>query len=109
MTPQLQETLAALAQKMGTTVERVWPVMVAQQRLDAILGMVCGFGFGAILAYVVYYIFKNYERMDDMFPAALGIIFAGVASFCLIIMGFCNITTAVYPEVAAFRYLIPGK
>lgn len=109
MTPQLQETLAALAQKLGTTVEHLWPVLVARQRLDACLGIVCGFGFGLALAYAVYYIFKNYDDLDDMFPAALSITLGGLASLILIIMGFCNITNAVYPEVAALQSLIPGK
>lgn len=111
MTPELQNTLAALAQKLGTTVDHLWPLLVAKTKLDAgitvIFCAVLAFG----LAYVGYCSYKQLRIERDAFSDAhlgWGLLLgaSGIASIILMFAAASSISDFVYPEPAAIQNLI---
>lgn len=105
MTPELQNTLAMLAQKLGTSVEHLWPILVAKERLDAFLCLGGGLIFGiAFLVGAAYLAKKAIDDWDEItwLPASLFLVFAVIA----LIISIASIGDACYPEAAAIHSLI---
>ena len=111
MTPELSNTLAALANRLGTTVEQLWPMLVARQRLGAILGLVFGVFVAAICAFGCWKAYtKKYDRFDeDMGIKWLPIGILGPIGVVALGISVGEIPNIVFPEIAAIKSLIPGK
>lgn len=112
MTPELSNVLAALAQKLGTSAEHLWPLLVARARLDAAMGITFSAVIGITSVVVIILSAKAYKRereWSDVNPgwALSGIIACVLVVVCLGCIGD-GITNLVYPEVAALKTII-GK
>lgn len=55
MTPELQNTLAALAQKLGTSVEYLWPLLVRHTYIESLMLLIAmsGLAFLSMIVAVV--------------------------------------------------------
>lgn len=59
MNEQLQNTLAALAAKLGTSMEQLWPLMIKQQIIEGLLGL----GYTLLwftVCYILYRLHKSF-------------------------------------------------
>lgn len=106
MNPELQQTLTALANKLGTSVERLWPMLVSKERFEAILGMVIGFGGAAALAWLVCYIWPRYDELYDKFPVLTVASFSIIMGLIFVMVAICSIPQAVFPEASAIQSLL---
>ena len=99
MTPELSKTLNELAQRLGTSAEHLWPLLVAQQRLEAwILVVACG--LSALLCGVVAW---RLSKRHDLEVPTIAVIMLGLLS---VGVGLSGISTIVYPEPSALGYLL---
>ena len=106
MNPELQNTLAMLAQKFGTSVEHLYPILVAKAKMDAAL---CVYGFGlltilgiAVVVFLIYAVVK--WKWDEITFMPMGIIAALVLLFGCLSVG--NISDYRYPEAAAMQKIL---
>ncbi len=112
MTPELSNVLAALAQKLGTSVEQLWPVLVARARFDAAMNITFCTLLGA--AYVTFLVFatkalKKEEDWSDTNPVwPIGCLIGGIAFVVCLGCVFDGVTNLAYPEVAALKTIL-GK
>jgi hypothetical protein len=106
MNPELQNTLAMLAQKFGTSVEHLYPMLVAKAKLDAVL-CVYGFGFLTILGVAVVtfliYALAKWDWDEIVFVPILITVLLVVIFACLSVG---NISNYRYPEAAAIHSLL---
>lgn len=113
MNPELQNTLAQLAQKMGTSVERLWPMLVAKQKLDSFLIMATFGTLGAvcilILLIPVYFFIKDFKEFGIDSPSVLPIIILGLLALIFSAVSISAIPDYVYPEAATVQTLLKGK
>ena len=106
----LDATLAKLAEKFGTTVEQLFPILVAKERLDAIVCV----GVALILWGIAKPLWKRLYPIADIWDDGKGAAVAsGLVGFSLIllIVTLCaigSISTIVYPEAAVIKSLL-GK
>ena len=108
MTPELQNTLAALANKLGVSVEYLWPKLVGHAKVDAWTGIIFGSIGMVVVVFILKWAFKVIREDDDLFPAGvLTAIIAGIFAIVLPIMVACSISNACYPEASALHSLIP--
>jgi hypothetical protein len=103
MNPTLQDTLNTLAQKLGTTAERVFPMLVAQERLSAWVWIAVGIALTSLCGVAFRRCYKLTQEDDDFGPILFLIPFIGVI-FSLFI--WCNIPEAIYPEASAIRSIL---
>jgi hypothetical protein len=110
MNKETRELLEQLAAKLGTTVDHLWQVLIAQARVEAISECII---FGVIFlllipAWIVS--FKCYKKNKDDFDS--GVIFMPVGAvtlFFLIVlcMSFTGIITGFYnPEYFALKEIL---
>lgn len=110
MTPELQNTLANLASKLGTSVEKLWPLLVARTRFEAIIGVI----FGAAGAFVCYRAIKkaaNGKRDhygDWELPNILIVGIGSIAFTILLCASVSSIPDIFFPEVGAIKTIL-GK
>lgn len=114
MNPELQNTLAQLAQKMGTTVERLWPMLVEKQKLDSLLILISFGVLGVVsLLIVLVCVFKMiWPSRNDFFydfPFEMPILFFGFTTIIFSAVAISAIPDYVYPEAATVQTLIKGK
>lgn len=106
MTPELSNTLAALAQKLGTSVEHLWPMLVAKQRLDSIVVLIFCATASAALAFCAWKVYTHkYDEFNEEFkwiPVSLCGIFSMVALACAV----GEISNIAFPEVAAIKSIL---
>lgn len=102
MTPELQNTLAALANKLGTSVERLWPILVAEKRLDSIIAIVIGATFTTL---AVIFFRKGLEADDEMDRAAV-LVVTSIAFVIGVLVAGGFVSSAVYPEAAVITKLL---
>lgn len=115
MSPELSNTLNQLAQKLGTSVEKLWPILVERARLQATinlwlisLGIFAGFMmFGWSIHRVTR---KEYDLIEDpIMPLSIISICLGLIFILCIPMELPrNVLDYKFPEVAALRGLV-GK
>ena len=110
MTPELSTTLASLAQKLGVSVEYLWPKLVAHARASAITSAVVG----ALAITVAIFILKSVHKNmvgdtydDDMGPIMIAV-FAVIALLAATLMVSSSIPDALFPEAAALHSLLHG-
>ena len=104
---KLIETLNSAIQKAGGEAARVWPDMVAAEKLSYAAGL---FGFGALSVLlfglsVLFTVFATANDDDDLFGP---VVFAFLAAVFFGVLGGTSLTGYFYPEAALVRELI-GK
>ena len=105
---KVAEVLKQLAQQLGTTVERLWPVLVEQQRIQGIIG-VCMFATALpTLGIVLYCLRRSPWVNEDGLPTlrAVGLISMVVTSLLFASILSQLITQIVNPEYWALRDLM---
>lgn len=118
---KLPEVLAELAQKLGMTVEQLWPYFIKREYLKALIGMsFCSIFL--LLCLIVFIIVRkkwsNYEPrlkerckrtseendyLDNTFFLMCALCFVALV---LIIIFSANLVNFMYPEVAAFKDMV---
>ena len=111
MTPELQNTLAMLAQKLGTSVEHLWPILVAKTKIDAGVGIIWMGLLGVAMAFISWGAFKELRKehgtwSDAPFGYGLLMGISGIAACVLLSCSVCSIGDFIYPEAAAIHSLI---
>ena len=111
MNPELQNTLAMLARTLGTSIEHLWPLLVAKTKVDAGIGILWMGVLGAFMAVISWTAYKELREEHDMFseaPMALGVLVAitGIAACVLLSCSVGCISDFLYPEAAAIQSLI---
>ena len=104
MNPELSKVLADLAAKLGTSVEHLWPVLVAERRLDSIIAIAIGATFATLGAIFFRKGLKVHNEADRIVVL--------VVTAIAFIVGVCTtggfLSSAVYPEAAIISKLL-GK
>ena len=109
MTPELANALAKLALQLGTTADRVFPMLVQKTKFEAAL-CIWGFGAGAFIGicFIVFLVYALIEwDWDEMTWMTVGITTLFVVIFTIISLG--SISDYRYPEAAAIQSLVRGK
>ena len=111
MTPELQNTLAMLAQKLGTSVEHLWPILVVKTKVDAGIGILWMGGLGTVMAIIAWAAFKELRKEHEEFsdaPMGWGLLMgiSGIAACVLLSCSVGCISDFLYPEAAAIHALI---
>lgn len=98
---ELKEVLTPLAEKIGSTAEYTWELLVRYQFAEGILSLL--FGISSIT--VAYYCIKNYDnlsyRTDDVIIGAL-IVFLVFFGLITVYEGALHL---LVPELKAIEYL----
>ena len=107
MNPELQNALAELCKKLGTSIEHVYPILVAQAKLNALL---CGCGEGLLACCLLGLAINFYirARKEESEPEGY---YMGIAlcSLLIILLGAFAISAVsryVYPEAAVIHHLL---
>jgi len=103
MSPNLQDTLNAIAQKLDTTADRVFPMLVAKARLDAWICISLGTIFVALGIVVSIWFYRLWKHDDDYLP---GLIITPIVIIPLSMLIWMNISNAIYPEAAAIQSIV---
>jgi hypothetical protein len=111
MNPELQNILAMLALKLGTSVEHLFPILVSHARTEAITSII--FGMVGMIPVILCLrwalkILKGDGSLNcsDLFPfACMTAIVGGVAAIILPIMVACSVPDVLYPEATAIQSL----
>ena len=106
------ELLKALADKLGTTVEYLWPIMVAHQRIDAIVIIVSS-GLLAAALLVAWCCFlptalKAYKQEYGDPMVFIPHVVLAITFFIVTAISLSGISDAMYPEAAAIKELLHG-
>lgn len=104
MTPEISKALAELANKLGTSVEYLWPMMVKHEVATSVTALVAGLIFSIglfILAYKLYR-YTNDDGYGDAFPAIL----AACLGLMLAVFSLAEIPDIIVPEAAAIKSLL---
>lgn len=110
MNDKLQDALANLAAKLGTSAERLWPVLVHKQVLDWWSGMLTAFialvATGTAL-YLSVKLTRKTDFDDSPVPVLLCLIFGfGTAvSIAYVFQFLSEVSMVIYPEASALREL----
>lgn len=107
MTPDLQNTIASLANKLGVTVEYLWPKLVGNAMVEAWCGVIFGTLGTVVSVFALRWGLSTIREHEyDMKPAG---IIASIISAALIILlpivVICSLPNAIYPEAHALRLL----
>ena len=101
MNPELQNTLAMLANKMGTTSERLWPLLVAKAKFEAWACLIGGLGFTALFVFASVLCWRKRDDWDS----EPGTFIFGLIAIIPLIIALAAIGDAAYPEAAALQSL----
>ena len=116
MNEQTQEALVKLAEKLGTTTEYLWQILIAQARVDIVISVIqMTFMFLFIYWTIKLHIrfSKKHEDRHSFYyyneSAVGGMVFAGLASIIMIIFflnGFNDLLSAIFnPEYWALKQI----
>lgn len=113
------DLLTALALKLGTTVEHLWPVLIRQAFFEGMVQLGVGLSVGTVLALAAREFYRRAEalwaqkedrydnRMDRIIPMRLGMIICGVLALIIlplfVSVGFLKLMT---PEFYALRFIL---
>lgn len=112
MTPELQNTLAILAQKLGTSIDHLWPVLVAKAKVDAGIGIIWMGSLGLAMAFISLEAYKKLVQKerpyanDADFGLSLLMAICGIATCVLLSCSVSCISDFIYPEAAAIHSLM---
>ncbi len=112
------EQLEALARRLGTTVEQLWPILVRQAVAEGLVFLLVGGGVGAALAYASrrFYLGRQaiiaqakdrYQSDDLRFGLMMGCILTGAAAVVVLPLTVsAGILHLLNPEFYALRYVL---
>jgi len=107
---EILSKLDALAQKIGVTVEQIWPWLVKQQYIDAIIPLV----LLPIITIIAYFVFKrvvkiDWKAYDNNYEQIVGSSIAFMVVIAVIMAGIVfidNISKLFNPEYWALKDLM---
>lgn len=108
MKESTEQLIRELAEKLGTTVEHLWGVLVKQAQISAITDSIFLLVSGAALALSLFFLVKT-ESDDEniIFPWAMATVFGGIFWTLKICFGINEIISGFYnPEFWALQQLI---
>lgn len=115
------DLLTALAARLGTTVEQLWPVLVRQAVAEGLMDLVVGGGIGATLAFASRWFFvrwaavkaraeekkDRYHEDDQRIGLVIASIVTGVAAAIILpVVVSAGILRLVNPEFYALQFLL---
>lgn len=104
------ELLKALADKLGVTVDYLWPKLVGHEAVQAWVGVIGGgVGFLVLLVlsiFVVRWAFKTADG-DSPAPSVISVLLIAACVTCLV-GSLASIADVVYPEAAALKTIAGG-
>ena len=103
MTPEISKALAELANKLGTSVEYLWPLMVKHELAKSVAGLVAFSVLSVVAFFCSYLCLKETRDGEEMIGTMLLALMAGVA-FGAVAVGF--IPDIIVPEAAAVKSLL---
>jgi RsiW-degrading membrane proteinase PrsW (M82 family) len=110
MNEETQKLLQQLAEKLGTTVEHLWQVLIAQARVEAIThSIIFASLFVVIVALWAFLISKEFKDDDgDVVVVVCGFLAGGTLLYFLILcLEITNIVTGFYnPEYFALKQVL---
>lgn len=102
--PNLDQTLAKMAEQLGTKAETLWPQLVATQRMEWWAFFIAAL----LLALVALLVYRFAEEWGDGRDAIS--FFAGTVALGLLVLSLCRAPSMlVYPEVGAAKSLLTGR
>lgn len=108
MTPELSNTLAQLANKLGVSAERLWPILVAREKTEALFGLgfsvLCG-----VAAVLLAFKARRSIRKDRGGPSEVtffSISGSAVLSIIFLVGSIGSYVDYKYPEIAAVKTLL---
>lgn len=106
MNPELSKALADLAVRLGTSADKLFPLLVAKAKLDATIVM-WGCGIGALLgmaliALLIYAVIK--WEWDEI--TLFSLLITAVVTVILVCASIGSIGNYRYPEAAALQSLV---
>ena len=121
MTPELQNTLAALAQKLGTSVEYLWPLLVRHTYINSLMLLIAksGIAFAGFVAVVIAlrvrffsaiakkpYIERSDDEDDLMTVWAMTLVAGGAFFILFSLFALMDVGDVMVPEAAAIRSIM---
>lgn len=104
MNEELQKTIAELAEKMGISLEKLWPILVADRRLDNIMGLAASICF-MILSAISFAALWRHDEIEE-FARMCGVLFSICIFIICLFCVFASISPIIYPEAAVIRSLL---
>lgn len=108
MNDKLQSVLAGIAEKMGTSAERLWPLLVQREVASAWINL----GGVAVMLLVYLLLIRKWRSSRDSDLRDNGLFFlivAGVVVFCITMgIGSEAIITILSPEASTLAHLLNG-
>lgn len=104
MTPEISKALAELANKLGTSVEYLWPMMVKHEVATSVTALVAGLVFSIGFFFLAYKLYRcaDDDVCGDTFPAFL----AACLGLLLAVFSLTEIPDIIIPEAAAIKSLL---
>ena len=109
MTPEISRALAELANKLGTSVEYLWPMMVKHEVATSVAGLIACLLVAAALFFSAYRMLRffmsdKYVMELDFELALVGMVaILGVVFVCI---SLGEIPDIIVPEAAAIKSLL---
>ena len=103
MTPEISKVLAELANKLGTSVEYLWPLMVKHEVAGSVTALVVCIVTSIVSFFAAYKLFRLIGEDDGVvFPMVL----CALLGLCLAPLGLAEIPDIIVPEAAAIKSLL---
>ena len=103
MTPEISKALAGLANKLGTSVEYLWPMMVKHEVAISVTTLVACSVFSVAGFFAAYKFYRLIEQEEGViFPMLM----AALLGLCLMLFGLVEIPDIIVPEAAAVKSLL---
>ena len=109
MTPEISKALAELANKLGTSVEYLWPLMVKHEVATSVAAMVSCALISFALLFGAYRLLRFF--MSDKYVMDLDVEYVAVGLIAILgavfaIISICEIPDIIIPEAAAIKSLL---
>lgn len=105
MTPEISKALAELANKLGTSVEHLWPLMVKHEVATSVTALVAGSIFSIGLFFLAYKLYR-YTSDDGDGVFDFPVIMAACLGLMLAVFSLAEIPDIIVPEAAAIKSLL---
>ena len=105
MNPEITNLLSGLANKFGTTVEYLWPLLLKHEVATSILSLTCCCVIGLVIAIASAFLFRwgwRTEEESGLFFGSIGL-FVGML---ILALGLSEISDIVVPEAAVIKSIV---
>ena len=103
MTPEISKALAELANKLGTSVEYLWPMMVKHEVATSVTTLVACSVISIAGFFAAYKLYRLIEKNEEV---VLPMLLSALLGLCLMPFGLAEIPDIVVPEAAAIKSLL---